>query len=147
MFLRISCHKLSLLAGKCQLNIVFFGNFVLHMSIHLSITCKIPPTMNKKFGNHILEKYLIFSKWLISDKQNWKNSIYLKFAFRHPIWYNNYVGFVYACITYILKTFTDRYLCQIMFFFHSEIWPLWANAANQIFQDVIFNLFWFFGGI
>ena len=36
-----------------------------------------------------------------SDEQNWKNficwpnkgSIYLKFAFRHPICYNNYVGF------------------------------------------------------
>ena len=36
----INCHKLiSLLGGKYQLNIVYFGNFVLLMSTHWSITC------------------------------------------------------------------------------------------------------------
>ena len=57
---------MSLLRGKYQLNIVYFGIFVLHMSSHLSTTCKIPPTMKKKFENHILKKWLIFSmgsKW------------------------------------------------------------------------------------
>ena len=45
----INCQKLkSLLRGKYQLNIVYFGKFVLHISSHLSTTCKIPPTMKKK---------------------------------------------------------------------------------------------------
>ena len=38
---QINCQKLkSLLRGKYQFNIVYFGNFVLHMSSHLSTTCK-----------------------------------------------------------------------------------------------------------
>ena len=47
---------MSLLRGKYQLNIVYFGIFVLHMSSNLITTYKIPPTMKKKFENHILKK-------------------------------------------------------------------------------------------
>ena len=47
----INCQKLmSLLWGKYQLDIVYFGNFVLHMSSHLSTTCEIPPTMKKSLN-------------------------------------------------------------------------------------------------
>ena len=89
-----------------------------------------------------------------SDEQNWKSficwpnkgSIYLKFAFRHPICYNNYVGFFIHVLYPQNITYTDMWQIFVSdhVFFHSEIWPLWANAANQLFQDVIFNLFWFF---
>ena len=64
----INCHKLiPLLGGKYQLNIVYFGNFVLHMPTHLSITCKITPTMNKKF-----EKCLIFTLQGLKVAVHWR---------------------------------------------------------------------------
>ena len=74
----INCQKLkSLLRGKYQLNIVHFGNFVLHMSSHLSTTCKIPPTMKKSLN---ITSWINgwFSAWTQNgDFSEWKKKHYL----------------------------------------------------------------------
>ena len=95
----INCQKLiSLLGGKYQLNIVYFGIFVLHMSSHLSTTCKIPPTMKKSLN---ITSWINgwFSAWTQNgDFSEWKKNIiwhkYLSahvFRVVHTKIYHNYI--------------------------------------------------------
>ena len=95
----INCQKLmSLLWGKYQLDIVYFGNFVLHMSSHLSTTCKIPPTMKKSLN---ITSWINgwFSAWTQNgDFSEWKkNIIWQKYLSAHVLRvvhtkiYHNYI--------------------------------------------------------